>query len=598
MDQLSHPTFGAFTERSAAETDQSLKRLRPWPFGLCLAIALVAIAAAQISCGRAPRDSGQPCAQSAMPADTVKPGGDPLWRRRPIDVYDLSTKNLQRKYPKPFHHDLNAVRYLSCMSTQPVPAARFLGSLGVNVHVEYTDGRYANSSNVISDLAFLGIDQVRDANLNPANQGQSSYAALAVAGIKFDLIVGGGRPISQSMASLDAFVQAHPGAVEAVEGPNEVNNWPITYNGLSGDPAYIAFQSALDGAVKGDSLLSGAFVYGLTGSYAIVSGFDFANIHPYANNGAQPYAAMASGLADYATRTGNVPFVITEDGYNTLAKPGDVDQLTQAKETLNMLFDAQKLGASKVFLYQLLDAYAPGTPAGRDQFGLFNYDNSAKPVATAIHDLTTILADTGAGAASFQTRALNYSISNLPSAGSSLLLEKSDGAFDIVLWSEPQVWDATTSSEVAVAPTQTTIGLGATYSEVKVFDPLLGATPISDVHDVSQITVGLTDHPLIIEVEPILVWFSLGRPPATVTVSPFAAAPPLEPAAATAAIRGEPAASHAGTALESVHHDAHALAGAVDLMASSFEANPGMMLLGDHLAYLSGHSLAASDWLV
>lgn len=69
----------------------------------------------------------------------------------------------------------------------PTSTSTFVATLGVNVHVEYTDGKYANATNVINDLNFLGISHVRDAVLNPSNQGQSSYDALAGAGIKFDL---------------------------------------------------------------------------------------------------------------------------------------------------------------------------------------------------------------------------------------------------------------------------------------------------------------------------------------------------------------------------------------------------------------------------
>jgi len=389
------------------------------------------------------------------------------------------------------------------MSTQAIRDAAFLSSLGVNVHLEYTDGKYASSTQVLKDLQYLGINQVRDANLNPANQGQSGYGVLANAGVKFDLIVGAGRTLAASMQSLDAFVAAHPGAVQAVEGPNEVNNWPITYNGLTGDKAVVSFQSALYSTVRSDSLLKGVPVYSATGSYAVVKGFDYTNMHVYPTNGAQPWATLSSQWNTKSSYTGQVPLVLTEAGYSSAATSTGVDYATQAKETLNMIFDAQKLGASKIYLYELLDAYADptGTTAGK-HYGLFNYDGTAKPVATAIHNLTSILADSGASASTFQAGSLNFTLSNMPKTGSSLLLEKSNGAFDLVLWAEPQIWNATSHSAITVAPTQTTIALGATYGEVKVFDPMVGTSPISDLHNVSKVTVGLTDHPLIIEVEP------------------------------------------------------------------------------------------------
>lgn len=390
------------------------------------------------------------------------------------------------------------------MSTTAIETSQFLGALGVNVHVEYTDGKYANTTNVLNDLRYLGLNQVRDANLNPANQGQANYGILANAGIKFDLIVGGSRTIAQSMASLDAFVQAHPGAVSAVEGPNEVNNWPFTYNGLTGAAAYTAFQSALYAAVHADSNVSKTPVYSLTGSTAVVTGFDYTNMHDYPRNGSQPWATLSSDWAAKSATTGHVPLVITESGFSTLpSSVYGVDQATQAKETLNLLFDATKLGASKVYLYELLDAYPDTTGTNSSKhYGLFNLDNTPKLAATAIHDLTTILADTGATASTFQPGSLNYSVTNLPATGSSMLLEKSNGAFDLVVWAEPTIWDSVNHVAIAAPTVQTTVALGAVFAEVRVYDPLSGTDPISILHNVSQVTVGLTDHPLIIEVEP------------------------------------------------------------------------------------------------
>ncbi len=40
------------------------------------------------------------------------------------------------------------------------------------------------------------------------------------------------------------------------------------------------------------------------------------------------------------------------------------------------------------------------------------------------------------------------------------------------------------------------------YGTVEVFDPLSGSTPVQTLTNVSQATVALTDHPLIVEVEP------------------------------------------------------------------------------------------------
>jgi hypothetical protein len=118
----------------------------------------------------------------------------------------------------------------------------------------------------------------------------------------------------------------------------------------------------------------------------------------------------------------------------------------------------------------------------------------------AIHNLTTILADTGASATKFTPTPLHDIISGLPTDGSSLVIEKSSGVYDIVVWAEPQIWNAATATEVAAAPTAVTINLGAQFKQVQVFDPLLSASAISSTSNTSTVTIDVVDHPLIVQV--------------------------------------------------------------------------------------------------
>jgi hypothetical protein len=164
--------------------------------------------------------------------------------------------------------------------------------------------------------------------------------------------------------------------------------------------------------------------------------------------------------------------------------------------------DAAKDGISKTYLYQLMDAYQPGSPQGDDGFGLFDPNNAPKEAATAIHNLTTILADNGAGSSTFTTTPLNYSVAGLPSTGNNMLMEKSNGAYDIVVWNEPHIWNGLTGTEITAPTVNVNVQLGATYSDVAVFDPLLGSTPIQTLTQVSSVQLGITDHPLIVEIEP------------------------------------------------------------------------------------------------
>ena len=48
------------------------------------------------------------------------------------------------------------------LPTSPMRASGFLSTLGVVTHIPYTDGGYVNLGNVVADLRYLGITQVRD----------------------------------------------------------------------------------------------------------------------------------------------------------------------------------------------------------------------------------------------------------------------------------------------------------------------------------------------------------------------------------------------------------------------------------------------------
>src|SRR6185437_13409460 len=167
---------------------------------------------------------------------------------------------------------------------------------------------------------------------------------------------------------------------------------------------------------------------------------------------------------------------------------------TQAKLTLNLIMDAEKLG-DPLFLYELVDNLDSGGGAWNDG-GLFNGDWSAKPAATAIHNLTTILT-TGAGDAA--TAGPTYTVSGLSGYNDSMVVHEGNGTYDIVVWDEPTIWNSTTHTEVA-APTQTaTINLGQAVSSYSVYDPLTGTTAIANGGSTSSISVQVTDHPVIIE---------------------------------------------------------------------------------------------------
>ena len=384
--------------------------------------------------------------------------------------------------------------------TASLRVSDFIDGIGVNVNMGGFNTAKGSAA-LLSALQFLGIDNIRVA-ASPVELASGGLGKLASQGIHFDMLMPAGIAPATTIASLSAFAAANPGAIMAIEGPNEINNWPLTYDGMTGLSAGVAFVNAAAADIAASPALAGTTLFDLTGAdrsaqLAADAATD-ANIHPYQTNGAQPGQYLLQHVAQHM-ETGK-GIVITEAGYQTGVDSNGwdaVDQLTQAKETLNLLVDAAALGVADTFLYDLKD-YAGSSVS--DNLGLFGTDLAPKPVATAIHNLTTILADTGSHAADFATTGLDYTLSGLPATGNSLLFEKSNGIHDLLVWAEPQIWNASTNSEIQAPVTPVTVGFAGAV-DVQVFDPLVSSAAIATYDNVTQVTLAVTDHPLVVQIE-------------------------------------------------------------------------------------------------
>ena len=399
---------------------------------------------------------------------------------------------------------------------QAAQSADFAAMIGVNTHLSDNLSSYGNTKQVKAELDYLGTNQVRDTNA--FTWSVRAYAALAQLGVKFDIVLAHnpGEELAQGGLASDLAIvhqlqQQAPGSLFALEGQNEPWLFPDLYNGQATTTwATVAqVQAATYTAVKADPALAGIPLLSPSVSPTDIAGTpanftataDLGNAHIYPYGGLQPSAFVAERLGGQQSLVGGKADWITEFGYSNT--PGDtsygVDSATQAKNTLNGLLDAFKAGVSKVFLYQLLDeasSIAPNTPWGA--LGLFNADGTAKPVAVALHNLSSLLADPNAPA-SFQPGTLDFTVTGLPQTASDELFEKSDGTFELVLWNEATDWNPTTQSEVAVSPVPVTIHLSSA-STINVFDPLIGALPIATQANTDTISVSLTDHPIVVQI--------------------------------------------------------------------------------------------------
>ncbi|SCB26562.1 hypothetical protein GA0061098_1004159 [Bradyrhizobium shewense] len=405
------------------------------------------------------------------------------------------------------------------MSDQTIlSASGFIDSIGVNTHAGFGWTGYNNLALMVDDLEYLGVNHLRDA-MGTSPAAQPVVEGLAAAGYKFDFLVSSALPqtgtagLQNYIASLQKFAASHPGSISAIEGLNEANHQPFSYNGSSSLTAAAQFQSALYQAVNANAALGSIPVYNLSLAYNDPQGYsqlgnmsgsvDYANAHAYVSTSLTTSSSIAATLSAVMTAAPGKPVVITETGYTTQANTQylGVNETVQAKSILNTLVDAYKAGVSATYLYELFDRdSSAGNTNPEANFGLFNSDGTPKLAATAIHNLTTILADDGKGSLQ-PTDPLNYTLSNMPATGNSMVLGKSNGAYELVVWAEPKLWKDANDTEIS-NPTETvTVNLGGVHHSVKVYDTLTGTTAIASYTDVSTITIPVSDHPLIIEID-------------------------------------------------------------------------------------------------
>lgn len=400
----------------------------------------------------------------------------------------------------------------------PLRAADFIDGVGVNIHIAYSDTAYAAVDRVRGALAYAGIGQVR--NLLQSRVGEPAAgvhleAFARTTDVRF-AFVATDPDLPRARAWLGRFAAQFPGRIAAVEGPNEVDHWPIGYAGLSGRQAAVRYQGDLYAAVHGDRALAGAVVYGATGlgitpPEDLSAIMDYGNEHPYPRNGAPPAAHLPLEIeTTHRALAPNRPMVVTETGYPTaIAHPeigfgrDGVSEDVQARYLLDLLFDFRKAGVARTYLYELLDEKPD--PAGRSiewHYGLFHGDGTPKAAATALHDLTALLRDGGRNAATFVPVPLPVTVTGLPESGATMTLAKADGSYEVVVWAEPRIWDAAAGRPLAPESRSVDVAIDGAARTLAVYDPLTGPARIAGPVVARHIAVTVTDHPVIVEVRP------------------------------------------------------------------------------------------------
>ncbi len=403
---------------------------------------------------------------------------------------------------------------------QAQTASMFLSSLGVNTH---NDQGY-NASAYVEMLRYTGIKAVRDGARNLINLIRLHQQT----GVLFDIVTG--CDLQKTLGAARALARA--GALLSVEGPNEPNNFPITFAGQKGGGSTGSWlpvancQAALYAGVKGDAILKKYPVFHVSEGGAevdnvgmqfltvprganikVVDGTrfaDYANPHNFASGHVGDYIDNMAWSAADPTLNGPwdglyseygrtwrggfdgysqtdlyaLPRVTTETGWDSVADKGG--EIVQAKMITNIYLAQFARGWRYTFIYELVDE-----EGSTGNHGLYRKNHSPKPAADYIHALTTILADTGT---IVTPGTLDYTVSSQPETVHDLLLQKSDGTFELVLWGERVTGD----NDVMVQ-------LGAKFTTVRIYDISEGPAPQRRLSHVSSLPLTLSDHTLVVE---------------------------------------------------------------------------------------------------
>jgi hypothetical protein len=366
-----------------------------------------------------------------------------------------------------------------------ISAISFIDTLGVNTHIGI-GGSYSNLSEIAQNINYLGIHTVRDSIADASVIPQWQQVAQA-AGIKFDDYMPEGAP-SWDQGALSLVPQlVADGLLSFVEGGNEEDD---SYAAANGNTLAWTAQFQQQVWAMGQQyhlpVINMSFGSGWTaannwqGDYPNVGDLsaytNYANAHTYPNVGQTPDSTIQSLNSDAKLAASQRPVITTEYGWET-SQYG----LTQiAQFVVDASFDGIKDGDAGMWYYGLYDDSS-------GNWGLFNSDGSARPAATALHNLTTLLADSGAN---FTPGSLNYSISGTQAGDHSFLIEKSNGQFWIGLWNES-------------GGTHTvTVNLPAAASAIDVYDPITGASAIKAVSNAASVSVSMGSDPLLLQVVP------------------------------------------------------------------------------------------------
>lgn len=416
---------------------------------------------------------------------------------------------------------------------QAQSANEFLNSIGVNSAIFR---RGETISQTIECIKYLGARWIRtDESMNTDEKVRDIKILYEQTGAKISTSLGsGGNDIAGLIAGSKRI--AALGALLAIEGNNEPNNWGITYQGQQGGQNHswipvARLQRDMYKAVKTDPILKNYPVWTIseTGAETDNVGLQYIKVPENETNVIEEFRgtifADAANCHNYFTHPGWKPLQNNQtwlssdpssnakgdhlygnygktwskkfNGYTneqlkeipriTTETGATIDNVLteemQARMYLSCYLSQYAQGWSYTAMYIMRDR---SDEDGNQSFGFYDKNYKPRQAAHYLHNMTSILKDDKTPK---KLGSLSYVIPNQPETVHDLLLQKNDKTFMLVVWGELY----------AGGSENITVKLEKKYKKINIYDPTAGETAIKNLQNTNIIPLTMTDHPYILE---------------------------------------------------------------------------------------------------
>ena len=380
----------------------------------------------------------------------------------------------------------------------------------MNTHLNYFDRIYGNFPLVERELKSIGVLHLRDGiHLQNADYNAVLYGRwiqLGKLGIRFDAVLDPRSnlgPLNSALLDKADTLAGH--TIESFEGPNEMDisnesDWP------SVDRSY---QSGIFTSVRSMKDSSSIKIIGPSLAQAsnsarvgnISSLMDAGNLHPYPA-GKMPSVVFPEQIMLERIMCGDKPIVFTESGYHNAInevndQPG-VSESAAAKYIPRLFLEDFSHGIPRTYLYEFMDeAPDPGLTDPQMHWGLIRADGSEKPAFFALKNLIEELKDSSEPTS---LKQLAWALNSGDTKIHHLLLEKSNGTFDLVLWQEVSSYDLTRHTDIHNPTVAAMLTLGQQARRITLYQPVTQAGALRTFNHVRSVPLEIPDHPLVVEI--------------------------------------------------------------------------------------------------